>query len=76
MQEAPFAGRTPVFIGDDLTDEAGFTVVNELGGVSIKVGTGPTEAMQRLASVEAVAVWLDGLQSTLSEPQQHPIKPD
>ena len=69
MQEAPFAGRTPVFIGDDLTDEAGFTVVNELGGVSIKVGSGATEATQRLESVEAVAAWLDRLQSTLLEPQ-------
>ena len=69
MQEAPFAGRTPVFIGDDLTDEAGFAVVNELGGISIKVGSGATEATQRLESVEAVATWLDGLRSTLSEPR-------
>jgi trehalose 6-phosphate phosphatase len=64
MQEAPFAGRLPVFVGDDLTDEAGFKVVNELGGLTIKVGTGPTEALERMASVDAVGAWLDELQNT------------
>lgn len=67
MQEAPFKGRTPVFVGDDLTDEAGFKVVNELGGVTIKVGAGPTEATQRLDSVEDVRAWLESLISALSE---------
>ena len=71
MQEAPFSGRTPVFIGDDLTDEAGFKVVNEMAGISIKVGSGATEARQRLDSVTAVAAWLDGITSALSESQEH-----
>lgn len=61
MQEAPFAGRTPVFVGDDRTDEAGFEVVNQLGGLSIKVGDGPTLATQRLTSVDAVGAWLGSL---------------
>ncbi len=43
MQEAPLSGE-PVFVGDDLTDEAGFSVVNRLGGMSVKVGAGETQA--------------------------------
>lgn len=58
MHEAPFAGRTPLFIGDDRTDEYGFAVVNHLHGHSVKVGPGPTAARWRLPSVEAVIGWL------------------
>lgn len=58
MQEAPFRSRTPVFVGDDLTDEAGFRVVNQLNGISIKVGPGATQAQWRLASVADVHQWL------------------
>ncbi len=59
MREQPFADRTPVFIGDDVTDESGFQVVNELGGVSIKVDSGDTVARWHLPHVEAVLEWLD-----------------
>ena len=34
----PFAGRKPVFIGDDLTDESGFHFVNAQGGISVRAG--------------------------------------
>ena len=59
MRESPFRGRVPVFIGDDVTDELGFEMVNKLGGEAIKVGSGPTVAQWRLPSVSAVLGWLE-----------------
>jgi trehalose 6-phosphate phosphatase len=56
--DAPFAGRRPVFIGDDLTDEPGFEVVNRIGGHSVKVGPGITRARWHLFDAAAVRRWL------------------
>jgi trehalose 6-phosphate phosphatase len=37
MAYAPFAGRIPVFIGDDITDESVFRVLPEIGGKGFSV---------------------------------------
>lgn len=59
MRESPFAGRRPVFVGDDVTDEDGFIAVQEFGGLGIIVGDrGPTAARHRLADPSAVLEWL------------------
>jgi len=63
MKEAPFRGRTAVFVGDDATDEFGFATVNRIGGHSIKVGAGRTIARWRLPTVRAVREWLAGAAS-------------
>lgn len=59
MAHAPFAGRVPVFVGDDLTDEAGFAAANRLGGWSVLVGTrAGSLARHALPDIGAVLDWL------------------
>ncbi|MDX8157261.1 trehalose-phosphatase [Acinetobacter pittii] len=48
----------PIFIGDDLTDESGFTYINQQSGLSIKVGPGETQAKYRLKDIDNVADFL------------------
>jgi trehalose 6-phosphate phosphatase len=58
MQSPPFQSRMPLFIGDDVTDEDGFRAVNELRGVSVKVGHGPSNASHRMEHPADVIEWL------------------
>ena len=44
MAQAPFAGRVPVFIGDDVTDEDGMRVSREFGGLGLRVQEHFTDA--------------------------------
>jgi trehalose 6-phosphate phosphatase len=59
MKEPPFAGSTPIFVGDDLTDEAGFAAAAALGGMGVLVGPPrPTAAASRIASPSQVLSWI------------------
>ncbi|HET6434950.1 MAG TPA: trehalose-phosphatase, partial [Xanthomonadaceae bacterium] len=61
LDEPPFRGRTPVFAGDDVTDEAGFAVVNARHGLSVLVGARePSAAHYALPDPGAVRAWLAG----------------
>jgi trehalose 6-phosphate phosphatase len=59
MSEPPFAGRFPIFIGDDQTDLAGFEAVGRLQGMAIAVGPRVT-APWWLPDPAAVRAWLRG----------------
>ena len=38
MTQPPFAGRQPVFVGDDATDETVFAILPALNGLGFSVG--------------------------------------
>ena len=67
LSESPFLGRRPLFAGDDVTDEAGFAVVNARGGVSIKIGDGASLARFRVHGVAQLLDWLEELAGTRCE---------
>jgi len=59
LEQPPFRGRTPVFAGDDITDESGFAVVNAHAGISVLVGARePSAAHYALRNPNAVRRWL------------------
>ena len=60
MQTPPFAGRLPLAVGDDLTDESMFAAARRLGGMAVKVGagSGDSAADARLDDPDAVRAWL------------------
>jgi len=60
MQEAPFADRTPIFIGDDTTDLDGFAAVKRFNGLAIGVGSRVTTEAH-LAGPTEVRAWLSAL---------------
>jgi len=60
LREPPFVGRTPIFIGDDVTDLDGFAAVLRHDGIAIAVGD-RISAPYRLADPMAVRCWLADL---------------
>ncbi len=62
IRQPAFAGRIPVFVGDDLTDEDGFKAAERLGGHAIAVGHERVEVTRYwLPEPEAVRHWLQRL---------------
>lgn len=60
MQQPPFTGAMPIFIGDDVTDEDGFAGACEFGGFGVAVGERRSErARYHLDNVAAVHHWLE-----------------
>ncbi|SDO71826.1 trehalose 6-phosphate phosphatase [Lutimaribacter pacificus] len=59
LRDAPFAGRLPVMIGDDATDEDGFRVAQELGGFGLRIGSSDTVARYRVARMDDALAWLN-----------------
>ncbi len=51
MARAPFAGRVPVFLGDDVTDEDGMRAARALGGLGLRV-------QEHFGDAEGVRAWL------------------
>ena len=58
MTHAPFAGRVPLFIGDDMTDESVFGILPELAGGGYSVGEAAAGVQGTFRTPEHVRAWL------------------
>ncbi|MBU4434236.1 MAG: trehalose-phosphatase [Alphaproteobacteria bacterium] len=67
LNEPPFLGAMPIFVGDDFTDEDGFIAAAQAGGFGVLVGPArETAATYGLADCDAVLSWLEGVATPLS----------
>lgn len=62
MQEPPFTGRVPVYLGDDLTDLDALAYVESIGGRGIFIGPQPQPQWGWLPDPPAVREWLKSLE--------------
>jgi trehalose 6-phosphate phosphatase len=61
MQHKPFAGRRPIFVGDDTTDESAFAVMPEFDGLGFSVGRPMPGTAHCFAAPSDVRGWLERL---------------
>jgi trehalose 6-phosphate phosphatase len=59
MEHAPFAGRRPIFVGDDTTDQSAFAVMPHFGGLAISVRRRAAGVDFHFETPEQVRDWLD-----------------
>ena len=58
MSHEPFKGRRPIFIGDDVTDEAVFGIMPDLGGIAFSVGRRAKGVADHFDEPRDVREWL------------------
>ena len=63
LDEPPFEGSRPIFVGDDVTDQAALAEVERVGGLSVAVGD-RVDGMIRVASPRDVRLFLERLAMT------------
>ena len=61
MRHEPFAGRRPIFVGDDTTDESAFAVMPEFNGLGFSVGRRMPGTAHCFATPSDVRRWLERL---------------
>ena len=68
LARSPFAGRVPIFIGDDWTDEAGFAAVVQRHGAAYSVGRVRPGVAGVFAEPSMVRDWLESLATQMARP--------
>jgi trehalose 6-phosphate phosphatase len=58
MTQAPFKGRRPIFLGDDVTDETVFAIMGDIDGIAYSVGRKAQGVAGHFDSPHDVRLWL------------------